>query len=282
MKGKKGDYNTFYNAQIGCNENDLIGYCDVVTLGNDKAQLIPTIDGIERVTEQKIGTMLADADYGNYESLEHMDKKNITAYVPYRDMNSTFEDKPFHSSFFKYQSESDTYICPNNETLKFRRIREYKQRNHRFRQYRTEACKTCKFQKQCCSKRVARRVIEREERQGLKDVIKDRINSDAGKEVYNRRLHPVESIFGQIKFNRGFTYFLLRGLELVKAEFTIMCLTHNLLKMANHMSYLIKETKYWTNIRIIRCFNAIIRTVAYLMKKLKVSGVNYTRLIIKV
>jgi len=270
MKGKRGDFNTFYNAQIGCNENDLIGYCDVVTAGNDKAQLIPTIDGIEKVTGQKIETMLADADYGNYESLEHMDTKNITAYVPYRDMNATYDDKPYHSSVFKYHSENDTYICPNNETLKFRRIREDKQRSHRFKQYRTDACKTCEFQKQCCRKGTARRVIEREERQGLKDEIKDRLNSEAGKEIYNRRMHPVESIFGQIKFNRGFTYFLLRGLELVRAEFAIMCLTHNLLKMANYMSYLTEETKYWTNTWIIQCFNAIIWTVKHLMRNLKV------------
>ena len=206
MKGKKGNFDTFYNAQIGCNERDLIGYCGVVVSGNDKAQLTPTIEGIEKNTGQNIETMLADADYGTYESFEHMDTGNIEGYVPYRDMNTSYDDKPYHSSHFKYQSETDSYICPNNEELKFRKVWEDKQRGQKFRQYRTDACKSCAFQKQCCPKKVARRVISREQRQGLRDEMKQRLNSEEGKKVYRRRLHPVESIFGQLKFNQGYTY----------------------------------------------------------------------------
>jgi len=41
----------------------------------------------------------------------------------------------------------------------------------------------------------------------------------------------VEPVFGQIKEQRRFRGFLLRGLEKVKAEWQIICLTHNLLKL---------------------------------------------------
>lgn len=251
MKGKKGNFDTFYNAQIGCNENDLIGYCDVVVAGNDKAQLIPTIEGIKKNTGQCVETMLADADYGTYDSFEHMDTENIEGYVPYRDMDTSYDEKPYHSSHFKYQSETDSYTCPNNEELKFRKIREDKQRGQKFREYRTDACKSCAFQKQCCPKKTARRVISREQRQDLRDEMKERLNSKEGKKIYQRRLHPVESIFGQLKFNQGYTYFLLRGLEFVKAEFAIMCLSHNLLKMAKWPSRLLKYSLHLSNIRLI-------------------------------
>ena len=263
MKGKKGNFDTFYNAQIGCNENDLIGYCDVVIAGNDKAQLKPTIEGIEENTGQSVETMLADADYGTYDSFEFMDKKNIEAYVPFRNMDTTYEDAPYHSSHFKYQSETDSYICPNNEELKFRKIREDKQRNQKFKEYRTDACKSCAFQKQCCPKKAARRVISREQRQNLKDEIKKRLNSEDGKKVYQRRLHPVESIFGQLKFNLGYACFLLRGLEYVKAEFAIMCLSHNLLKMANHSSLVLKYVRHKSNIWLIWHFKAFMRIVTW-------------------
>lgn len=261
MKGKKGYFDTFYNAQIGCNENDLIGYCDVVVAGNDKAQLIPTIEGIEKNTGQSAETMLADADYGTYDSFEYMNTKNIEGYVPYRNMNTSYDDKPYHSSHFKYRSETDSYTCPNNEELKFRKVREDKRRGQKFKEYRTDACKSCTFQKQCCPKKAARRVISREQRQDLRDEMKERLNSEEGKKIYQRRLHPVESIFGQLKFNQGYTYFLLRGIEFVKAEFTIMCLSHNLLKMANYHPLLLKYSLHVSNIWPIWHFKAIMRIV---------------------
>ena len=263
MKGKKGNFDTFYNAQIGCNENDLIGYCDVVIAGNDKAQLKPTVEGIEKNTGQSVETMLADADYGTYDSFEFMNKKNIEAYVPFRNMNTAYEDTPYHSSHFKYQKETDSYICPNNEELKFRKVREDERRKQKFKEYRTDACKSCAFQKKCCPKKVARRVISREQRQNLKDEIKKRLNSEEGKNIYQRRLHPVESIFGQLKFNRGYTNFLLRGIEFVKAEFAIMCLSHNLLKMTNYSSMLLKYALQQSNIWLIWHFKAIIRIVTW-------------------
>ncbi len=41
----------------------------------------------------------------------------------------------------------------------------------------------------------------------------------------------VEPIFGQIKHVRGFRQFLLRGLEKMRGEWSLICMTHNLLKL---------------------------------------------------
>jgi hypothetical protein len=52
-----------------------------------------------------------------------------------------------------------------------------------------------------------------------------------GKTTYGKRKETVEPVFGQIKEERGFRRFLLRGHEKVKAEWQLICLTHNLLKL---------------------------------------------------
>jgi transposase len=52
-----------------------------------------------------------------------------------------------------------------------------------------------------------------------------------GKTIYGKRKETVEPVFGQIKEERGFRRFLLRGHEKVKAEWQLICLTHNLLKL---------------------------------------------------
>lgn len=61
MKGKKGEFDTFYNVQVGCCENQIITFNDTVTdacpdssVGNDKRQLIPTLKGIAQNTNQQI------------------------------------------------------------------------------------------------------------------------------------------------------------------------------------------------------------------------------------
>ena len=41
----------------------------------------------------------------------------------------------------------------------------------------------------------------------------------------------MEPVFGQLKEVRGFRRFLLRGLEKIRGEWRLVCLTHNLLKM---------------------------------------------------
>jgi hypothetical protein len=41
----------------------------------------------------------------------------------------------------------------------------------------------------------------------------------------------VEPVLGQIKQGRGFRQFLLRGLEKVRAEWALVCATHNVLKL---------------------------------------------------
>jgi transposase len=58
-----------------------------------------------------------------------------------------------------------------------------------------------------------------------------KLRSEAGRKLYAARKHIVEPVFGQIKHVRGFRKFLLRGLEKVEAEWQLVCLTHNLLKI---------------------------------------------------
>jgi len=52
-----------------------------------------------------------------------------------------------------------------------------------------------------------------------------------GRETYSKRKSIVEPVFGQIKRARGFVQFSLRGLEKMRGEWAIVCLTHNLLKL---------------------------------------------------
>ncbi len=58
-----------------------------------------------------------------------------------------------------------------------------------------------------------------------------RLATPEGKAIYARRKAIVEPVFGQMKEERGFRRFSFRGLVQVTAEWLVMCLTHNLLKL---------------------------------------------------
>jgi len=65
----------------------------------------------------------------------------------------------------------------------------------------------------------------------IKERMARKLRTKAGQAVYDKRRQTVEPVFGQIKEARGFRRFLLRGVEAVSAEWRLICLGHNLLKL---------------------------------------------------
>ena len=64
-----------------------------------------------------------------------------------------------------------------------------------------------------------------------KQAMQHKLRTEAGHAVYKMRKAIVEPVFGQIKEQRGFRRFSLRGLENVRAEWKLVCATANLLKL---------------------------------------------------
>ena len=64
-----------------------------------------------------------------------------------------------------------------------------------------------------------------------KERMAAKVRTPEGRALYARRKVIVEPVFGQIKEARGFRRFLLRGLDNMRGEWCLVCLTHNLLKL---------------------------------------------------
>jgi Transposase DDE domain len=65
----------------------------------------------------------------------------------------------------------------------------------------------------------------------LVERMKRKLMTMAGQAIYARRKTIVEPVFGQIKQAQGFRQFLLRGVDKVRAEWALVCATHNVLKL---------------------------------------------------
>ena len=64
-----------------------------------------------------------------------------------------------------------------------------------------------------------------------KVAMRQKLSSQAGRSIYKMRKAIVEPLFGQIKEQRGFRRFSLRGLANVRREWKLVCLASNLLKL---------------------------------------------------
>jgi transposase len=62
-------------------------------------------------------------------------------------------------------------------------------------------------------------------------AMRAKMQTDRGRAIYARRKCITEPVHGLIKQARGFRQFLLRGQEKAQGEFTLVALTHNLLKL---------------------------------------------------
>jgi transposase len=68
---------------------------------------------------------------------------------------------------------------------------------------------------------------------GERQKMKAKLASPGGHAIYARRKAIVEPVFGQIK-GRAFRAFSFRGLVAVRAEWSLVCACHNLLKLYRH------------------------------------------------
>jgi hypothetical protein len=245
MKGGNGKIDTNYNCQAAVTENQIIIGCDVITEANDRNALENIIKTTEEVTEEPIKEIAADSGYSSYENYEYLAKNKKTGYIP--DQNLTKTEKQKHDKYlqenFRYDEKKDVYTCPEGKELIFYKKRRQNATYRKWRQkiYKAGDCHNCCSKKECTTQ--PQRTIARDERRVLLDEMRKRLLSEEGQEKYKKRLYTTEPVFGNIKHNLGYRYFLLRTLEKVKKEFKLMCIGHNLRKIHKFMTLPVRSRR---------------------------------------
>jgi hypothetical protein len=63
---------------------------------------------------------------------------------------------------------------------------------------------------------------------GLYALMRRVLATDLGRELYQKRRHSIELVFGHTKYNRGMGRFRPRGRAAVRSEWRLITATHNL------------------------------------------------------
>jgi transposase len=217
-----------YNIQLAVDaKHKMIVEQAVTNQVVDMGLLTQTAEPARAILDVETIDVVADRGYFKIEDIEASEKAGLTPHVPKPQRGSSVRKGLFRKDEFRYDPDQDVYICPAGETLspnhegKLRDLKKIDYSN-------PAACPDCPLRSRCTTNL---RRVSRLENEAVLDRMAARLK--ARPEILDRRREIVEHPFGSIKqwMNQG--AFLMRGLENVRAEFSLTALVYNLRRALN-------------------------------------------------
>ena len=222
-----------YNAQIAVDtKHKLIVEQQVTNQVLDMGLLTETAEPAKEILGVATIDVVADKGYFKIEDIEACEKAGMAPYVPRPQRGPSVRKGLFRKDEFKYNPETDSFTCPAGQRLtpySSSALRQLKKINYANR----KACRDCPLRARCTDNQF--RTVSRLENEAVLDRMQDRLAKRP--EVLNQRRETVEHPFGSIKqwMNQG--AFLMRGLEKVRAEFSLTALAYNVRRVLNLVAF---------------------------------------------
>jgi hypothetical protein len=236
---QNGQLKAGYNIQTGTEGQYVVGF-SVHQRPGDPGCLIPHM---EETKQQRGGQQpknaVADSAYGSEENYAYLEREGIQAFVKYNTFHQETKPRhkpnPFAAENMPYDAAQDTFTCPNGKQLRYHSTQRYRTDNgyeSQRRIYRCEDCSACPLKEKCTQAKGNRSIQVSFRLRAMRACAKELLLSEQGTALRKQRSTDVETVFGRIKQDWGFRRFLLRGLEKVKTEWGLLCIAHNLAKLA--------------------------------------------------
>lgn len=230
---------SYNNQTVVDGKHSLIIHYET-TNENDAKALFPMAKAAKEIVKEESIVVLADKGYHNGEQINECEKEGITTLVAFREQPTVKHlEEEYLVENFQYDKQTDSYRCPQGETLRTNGNWYYKSNEssrrkrstgYKVKHYKTPACQGCPIKGQC-TKNKKGRLIERSEHQEAVERNNERVRTQ--KELYGRRQSIVEHPFGTIKRGWGYTYTLLKGLKKVNGEMGLILMMYNFRRSIN-------------------------------------------------
>ena len=232
-----------YNVQIGT-EGQFIVSTSVHQGGSDTPCLIPHLNGMSAKLKGQLKNVVADAAYGSEENYAHLEKHKLGNYLKY---NTFYQDThhyrnpdilrqhQFRAEHFEYDEPYDQFLCPNKRRLAYRFTSQSKTDNGYLstrRHYECETCQDCPLKTQCTKAKGNRLIQISFQLREYRRQARENLTSEHGLQLRALRSVEPETVFGHLTHNMGFRRFHLRGHAKVTTEWTLLCIAHNMQKLA--------------------------------------------------
>jgi transposase len=237
---RNGQLKPGYNLQAGTSDQFIVNYTihqsptDTPVL---KEHLEDTRSQLESIQKPMPRRASADAGYGSEENYAYLEQAGMEAYVKYpgfyQEQKKSVQQDPFRVENLYYNGQEDYYVCPMGQHLTYRYTTQTKNKNgypSTVRTYQARRCEGCPLRGMCHRAKTSRVIQVNPTLNKYKAQARQRLWSLRGIKLRHERSIDVEPVFGQIKWNRGFKRFLLRGMDKVTCEFGLLAIAHNLKK----------------------------------------------------
>ena len=230
-----------YNIQIGTENQYIIGFST-----HQKSTDSPCLSEHLRQVKKNLGFLpgkiIADAGYGSEENYLQLEQESIQAFVKYNTFHQEQkkrrkirEKEKYYARNFTYDEEGDEFICPQGQRLAYERTTLIKTDNgfsSERRIYRCQESAGCPAREQCTRSKYGRSIQYSARLERFRRQASQRLTSPEGKQLRSDRMVEAEAVFGLLKNNLKFRRFHLRGKEKVNAEWGLISIAHNMIKMA--------------------------------------------------
>ncbi len=233
-----------YNVQMGTENQFVVGF-SVHQRAGDTACLIPHLRGVQATLRRLPQNVVTDAGYGSEENYAFLEEHGLGNFVKYNTFHrdqihhrqpEILRRESFRSDHFPYDAERDEFICPAEKRLTYQATHHLKTENGyptERRVYAGNECGACAWKAECTQAKGNRQMRVSFRLQQFREQARQNLLSEPGQALRARRSTEVETVFGQIKHNMHFRRFLLRGQAKVTTEWGLICIAHNLKKLAN-------------------------------------------------
>lgn len=228
-----------YSAQTTVDAQNNIPIDYKITNANDKRALGNMLRRAKTILGHNNFTALYDKGYHTGRELAIADQLNINTLVAIPPFSgaSHAPDHNYDVEHFHYDPQTDTYTCPQGNTLTTTGYWHVaKNPNgkiaYRFRNYTTPKCKICEVRPLCTKSAANGKQVRRSEFAENIENNKKRIL--CSEKLYKRRQAIVEHPFGTIKRQWGFNYIITkRGLQRASSDFGFTMVAYNLRRLVN-------------------------------------------------
>jgi transposase len=233
--------------------------------GSEQELLLPVIKAI--AAQRNVDTVItADAGYHSAANLKALHEQEINAYIPdngYRKRDERYADQGIHaakpdplwnkarqakkskcfkSADFQLAEDHSHCVCPAGKKL-YRNGSNCTINGYVAMKFAgsKQDCVPCTRRQECLRKPEKTQTRQVTFLHGKRDVqdnhverMKQKIDSETGREMITRRFATVEPVFGNLRANKRLHSFTLRGKAKVDGQWKLYCMMHNIEKLANH------------------------------------------------
>ena len=232
-----GQLKPAYNIQIST-EDQFVTNFGVFQNPGDTSTFTDYVDSFEEKYDRQSSEIVADSGYGSEHNYDYMESKGIGNYVKFsyfhKEQKRSFKNNPFLADNLFYNPNGDFYTCPMGQKMeRIGTTHRVSDRGYRseIASYQAKRCEGCPLRGGCHKSKENRTIDVNHNLLRHKTIARENLTSDRGLMHRSKRPIEPEAVFGQIKSNRKFNRFRLRGLEGVTVEFGLICIALNLSKM---------------------------------------------------